>query len=286
VREATLEVGAEPFPGYRLVGLRGCGGFSQVWEATADDGSPVALKFMPSHDGPAAGLELRMIQALSELRHPGLIGVRQVWCQPGHVVVAMELAEGSLLDLLEAYQIEHGTPVEAGLLLDYLSQAADALDFLNARQHLYLGSRTGFQHCDVKPSNLLILGRRLKLADFGLAAATSTRLAPGRSAGSLDYAAPEVYRGQLSDTSDQFSLAVTYCHLRTGRLPFPEPPTRFLRSYVRPAPDLTLLSPPEKAVIRRALAPTPQDRWPNCGAFVYQLADLSGIEGCPLQVRA
>jgi serine/threonine protein kinase len=274
VRDATLEVGAEPFPGYKLVGLRGSGGYSQVWEAVTKEGTSIALKFMPSRDDLAAALELRMIQAISELTHPNLIHIRQVWGQPGFVVIAMELADGSLLDVLEAFQIEQGSPVENKLLLHYLSQAARALDFLNSREHIYTGKRTGFQHCDVKPANLLVIGDRLKVADFGLAVATNVRLSNGRRAGTPDYAAPEVHRGQISDTSDQYSLAVTYFHLRTARLPFPPPPEYFFGSYVRPAPDLKLLSPPEQSVVRRALSPTPQDRWPNCREFVERLADL------------
>ena len=44
-----------------------------------------------------------------------------------------------------------------------------ALDFLNARQHNLEGRRVGFQHSDVKPNNILIVGDVAKLTDHGLA---------------------------------------------------------------------------------------------------------------------
>jgi serine/threonine protein kinase len=269
-----LQIGAEPYPGYRLVRPRGSGGFSQVWEATADDGSLVALKFMPGRNISANGQELRAIRAISQLVHPNLVQIKQVWSQAGYLVVVMELADGSMLELLEAYQTEYGTPVEPELLFPYLAQAAEAIDFLNARRHDYLGRKTGFQHCDIKPSNLLIVGRGLKLADFGLATPLAVAYSTGPRAGTLDYAAPEVYQGELSDRSDQFSLAVSYYQLRTGRFPFPEPPQRFSRVYARPEPDLSPLSPPERPILGRALAPSPQDRWPSCRELIDRLAAL------------
>jgi serine/threonine protein kinase, bacterial len=271
---ATLQIGEEPFPGYRLVRPRGAGGFSQVWEATANDGASIALKFMPGRNINANGQELRAIRALCQLHHPNLIRVQQVWSQAGYLVIAMELADGSLLELLEACQSEYGTAVEPLLLLSYLTQAADALDFLNARRHSYLGLKTGFQHCDVKPSNMLIFGRKLKLADFGLAMPMAVAFSPGPRAGTLDYAATEIFHGQLSDRSDQFALAVTYFQLRTGRFPFPEPPPRFTRTYERPDPDLSPLSPAERPIIERGLASAPSDRWPTCRDLLDRLTAL------------
>jgi serine/threonine-protein kinase len=254
----------------------GRGGFSEVWEAETAAGQRVALKFMATRGGNAAANEVRSIQALRQLRHPNLVRIDQVWCQPGYVVVAMELAEGSLADLLDGYQIEYETPIPPEELCGYLLQAADGLDFLHRRQHLHDGRRVAYQHCDVKPGNLLIFGSKVKLADYGLAAETTQAFTPRRAAGTLAFAAPEVFQGQLSDRSDQFSLAVTYCQLRCGRLPFPEPP-RFIPTYVHPEPDLSMLSPPEQQIIARALAPRPLGRWHSCGTMVRRLARQFGV---------
>jgi serine/threonine protein kinase len=88
------------------------------------------------------------------------------------------------------------------------------------------------------------------------------------------YSAPEVFQGQVTQRSDQFSLAVTYCHLRTGKLPFAHHPDRFERGYVRPPPNLSLLDAEERPIVARALSPEPMARWPSCRAFLEPLARL------------
>jgi serine/threonine protein kinase len=244
-----------------------------VWEAELAGGGRVALKFMAT-DGSLAGLrEVRAIQAVSHLRHPNLIPIERVWTQPGYVVCSMELAEGSLFDLLEAHQEELNRAIEPPLVCSYLTQVAGALDFLNARQHLIDGHRVGMQHGDVKPSNLLLFGETVKLADFGLATLTAGRVQARERVGTPNYAAPEVFLGQVSDESDQYSLAVSYCALRCGRLPFPD-----LNSFdanalrCRRHPDLSAMSALEQPVLARALQPTPQDRWGNCRELMCRLS--------------
>jgi serine/threonine protein kinase len=250
----------------------GRGGFAEVWEAQRPDGTSLALKFLPAQDNSSTSREIRSIQMVRQLQHPSLLTIEQVWCHLGYVVVAMELAEGSLLDLLEASQLEFGTPLEPAQVCLMLAQVAEALDFLNARQHVLSGKRVAIQHCDVKPSNMLLIGEGVKLADFGLASQTTTRLQFHRRAGTLDYVAPEIFKGRLSDQSDQYSLAVSYCLLRGGALPFTDTPDKFDNTYARPAPNLTMLGKPEKPIIERALTPVPPDRWPSCRELIAQLA--------------
>jgi serine/threonine-protein kinase len=108
---ALLQIGLEPFPGYHLRRLRGAGCFGEVWEAEAADGHVVALKFMPTAERRAAVQEIRAIQLIRELSHPNLVHVDQIWSQPGYLVVCMELADASLLDLLEIHQAEFGGPL-------------------------------------------------------------------------------------------------------------------------------------------------------------------------------
>jgi serine/threonine-protein kinase len=266
-----LASGLEPFPGYRLRHRLGSGGFGEVWEAETPQGRAVALKFVPCDHPHAAKLELRSLQAVRLLRHPNLVRIDQVWCHLGYIVVAMELADGSLCDLFEVYHSELGAPIVAEHICLLLSQAAAALDFLNTRQHLINGQRVAIRHCDVKPSNLLLFGDVVKLTDFGLSSMTTAQFQFHRRAGTIDYTAPEVFQGQLSERTDQYSLAITYCRLRGGRLPFPEAPSSFQSDYVRPAPDLSMLSEPERPVIARALHAVPQNRWSSCGELMARL---------------
>jgi len=262
----------EPFPGYRLRQLLGRGGFAEVWEAETAQGGTVALKFLACSDSLAASKEIRSIQGIRKLTHPNLIVIEQVWTHLGYIVIAMELADGSLLDLLEAYMEEFSTPIPPEQVCLYLSQAAEGLDFLNSRIHTLDGRKVSFQHCDVKPSNLLLFGDTNKVADFGLSSPSGSMMKFHRRAGTPDFTSPEVFQGRLSDWTDQYSLAVTYIQLRTGKLPWKTAPSGIQKNYVRPPPDLTVVPQNERGVISRALAPVPQDRWPNCVTFITELS--------------
>jgi serine/threonine protein kinase len=259
------------YPGYKLVRVLGRGGYGEVWEAEKTDGRLVALKFLPYADSTAASREIRSIQQVRQLHHPNLTTIEKVWCCPGYLVVAMELADGSLADLHDAYRTEFGSGVAPDHLCFLLAQAADVLDFMQICQHEVRGRKVGFQHCDVKPSNLLLFGETVKLCDFGLTSVLSAKMVPHRRAGTLDFSAPEVFNGQLSQWTDQYALAVTYCQLRGNRLPFTDTPASYNPKYVRPRPDLSMLSAAEQPIVRRALSPQPSDRWPSCRLLISEL---------------
>jgi serine/threonine protein kinase len=275
-----LEAGVEPFPGYCLRRSLGRGGFGTVWEATTPEGGALALKFLPSDAPRATSQEIRSLQAIRRLRHAHLIRIERVWCYQGHVVVAMELADGSLADLYDAYQSREGTPIAPEHACLLLADAAEALDFLNTRQHWIDDHCVAIQHCDVKPGNLLLVGDSLKVGDFGLSTPLHTHQEMRARVGTLEYLAPEVFRGSVSSQTDQYALAVTYCILRGGRFPFTDTPPTFDRRYIRPAPDLTMLSPGERPLIARALSRAPQDRWPSCRELFGHLIQVvrKGIE--------
>ncbi len=272
VQVAALSPGVEPYPGYQLVCLLGRGGWGEVWKAEQPDGNSVALKFLPCDSQLAAAQEIRALQSIRQLQHPNLIHIESIWAYSGHVVIAMELAEGSLFDLMDIYRVDYGSCIFPQHLCYYLAQAAAALDFLNARQHYLNGRRVAVRHCDVKPSNLLVLNGQIKLADFSLAVQATATMGYHRRVGTLNYTAPELFQGRLSDRSDQYSLAVTYCELRTGELPFPEVPHDAGKDYVRPAADLSRMTPGEATVLARALSPVPQDRWPSCTELMDRLS--------------
>lgn len=265
-----LQPGLEPYPGYHLTLLLGRG-FGEVWEAETATGEKLALKFLPLLNDATAPAELRSLQRARQVYHPGLVPIHQVWCYQHFIVLAMERAEGSLKDLLEAYQEEFGTPIQGDQVCQYLHQVATALDFLNTRQHTIDGAMMTIQHCDIKPSNMLLFGDTIKVCDLGQMTAPGSFM-PTRRPAVLAFVAPELLLGRPSERSDQFSLAVSYCELRGGRLPFPEDPGASRRGYHRPAPDLTMLPPPEGGVIARALANLPQDRWPTCGRLMAELS--------------
>lgn len=269
-----LEIGAEAWPGTRLTQPLGRGAFGQVWEAKARDGSVVALKFLDCRDHAPSVVtgEVRALLAIRSVEHPNLIRVNDVAAFSGYVVLNMERADGNLYALEEAYRETTGRNVYPDHMLELLEQAAAGLDFLAAHARDLFGRSALLQHCDVKPANLLLVGDQLKVADFGLC--RSAFISPTRKGirGTVPYAAPEQYEGRVTERSDQFALAVTWCEMVSGRRVFnpavlEEPPRP-----VMPV-DLRQLREREYSVIARALAPRWTNRYPSCTAFVAALRE-------------
>jgi hypothetical protein len=284
VAAVALVPGFEPVPGYRLDRPLGSGGFGQVWRAVGPGGVPAALKFVPLGRAVSAA-EWRAVRLMKEVRHPHLIAVHAAWEAHGYLVVAMEPADGSLADRLREC-VGRGLPgVPRDELLVLLGDAAAALDYLNEPRHPVEDGRVGgIQHRDVKPQNLLTLGGRVKVADFGLARALTGEVTGHTGGMTLDYAAPEFFDGWTSAHSDQYSLAVTYCHLRGGRLPFGGNPAEVTIGHLKRKPDLSMLPAAERPAVARALAKRPEDRWPSCSAFVAALRGTSEAAEPPAEI--
>jgi serine/threonine-protein kinase len=273
---------ADLHPGYGLRRLRGVGGFGEVWEAEKQTGGDVALKFLPCTGARGgAAQELRSIQIVQRLSHPNLIEIDRVWCAGAYLMVAMDLADGSLTDLLDVYESELGTALPPEHLLPYLAQAAKALDFLNNRQHLIQNQQVTIQHGDVNPSNMLVFGPTIKLSDFSLTTTLTGTQKIHRRAGTMAYAAPEVFQGRLTNRTDQYALAVSYCMMRGGCLPFDDTPKDFQSPYTRPCPDLSMLPIAERPAVARALAPKTEDRWASCGDMIKELCKRTSVNLTP-----
>lgn len=264
--------GLQPIPGYRLTQILGAGAFGEVWEAQNDQGQVVALKFLDcrSRSPSMVANEVRILRALSGLDHPHIIPLLGVHALGRYVILVMERADGSVADLHTAYVQQSNHHVPADHALDLLAQAADALDFLTATRLTGVTVSRGLQHCDVKPSNLLLVGDQLKVGDFGLCAGSGWVTHSKGWKGTIPYAAPEMFNGSGVPGTDQFALAVTYCELVMGDWPF------WQRNDPKAPPagspiDLTKLPEAEFPVIARALHAYPSMRWPSCRAFVAAL---------------
>jgi serine/threonine protein kinase len=153
-----------------------------------------------------------------------------------------------------------------------MADAARGLDFLNDARHEVDGkSRVRIMHRDVKPQNLLLVGGALKIGDFGLSRLLDGSRATVTGGLTAGYAPPELFRRKVAPGSDQYSLAVTYYYLRTGKLPFEGDPLQMMYAHMHAAPDLSALPRRERAVVARALAKDAKERWPSCTAFVSAL---------------
>ena len=258
---------------YRPLQLMAEGPFGAVWSGENDAGEPRALKILPAADDPSTRLEIRAIQLIAKLDHHNLLLPEKVFSVDKFFVVAMPMADGSLQDYFEAYLSERGTGIDPVELCQLLTQAALGLDFLNVQKH-HLGSwPSGIQHCNVKPTNLLLFGDKIKVTDFNIASPTARAVQFGQRINVPAYTAPEVFHGRLSNQTDQYSLAATYVYLRGGRPPFSTVPEPGQLPYLRPAPDLSMLTAKERPIIAKALASAPPERWKTCGELLAKLSE-------------
>jgi hypothetical protein len=267
-----IDVNLEPLPGYRLLEHIGSGGFGEVWRAEAPGGLTKAIKFVfgQLHERRASN-ELRALDRVRGVRHPFLLSLERIETIDGRLVVVTELADGSLKDRFEACRREGLSGIPRDELLGYLRDAADALDFMIDSHAL--------QHLDIKPENLLLLANHVKVADFGLV--KDLRQSEASLVGGMTplYAAPEVFRGGPSPRSDQYSLAIVYLEMLTGKLPFVAGNAAELTlQHLNDLPDLSALASADRYAVSRALAKDPQHRYPTCRAFVDALVKATSGE--------
>ncbi|MGE3781064.1 MAG: tubulin-like doman-containing protein, partial [Pirellulaceae bacterium] len=119
---------------------------------------------------------------------------------------------------------------------------------------------------------LLLVGGHIKVADFGLVKSVHDASVSIVAGLTPMFAAPETFDGRPSDRSDQYSLAIVYQLLLTGRCPFNGQTLAQLASqHLNARPCLDSLPESDRACIERALSKDPFDRFPNCRSLVERL---------------
>jgi eukaryotic-like serine/threonine-protein kinase len=256
--------GSEPIPGYQITERLGAGGYGEVWKSDAPGGLHKAVKFIYGYlTDEKASRELKALNRIKQIRHPFLLSLERIEVIEGQLLIVTELADSSLKDRFQACQEMGLSAIPRDEMLDYMRDAADALDFLTAN---------ALQHLDVKPENLLVVGGRVKVADFGLVKDIHDRTCSMMGGMTPVYAPPEVFDGRPCSFSDQYSLAIVYTEMVTGMLPFPGNTAAQLASqHLHSRPRLDSLSESDRAVIGRALSKTPTDRFPTAREMVEAL---------------
>ena len=195
------------------------------------------------------------------------------------LVIAMGLGDKSLADRLEECKKQgtFGIPVEE--LLEYLEGAAKAIDFLNRPTHDLGYGPVAIQHCDIKPLNLLVVGDACQVCDFGLARVLDTQDSRVTAlGGSPAYSAPEILLGKPPvESTDQYSLAISYVELRTGFLPFDETSSTLagvINAHINGKLELSRLSEQEAEVVRKATSLDPTQRFKSCLAMIKALQKI------------
>jgi hypothetical protein len=261
----------------------GRGGMAVVFRARDDQlGRPVALKIMAPSVALDAEFRQRFVReskAAAVVDDPHIIPVFEAGDSAGVLFIAMRYVAGGDVRSLLARE----GPLSVDRVSAILVSVASALDAAHA---------AGLVHRDVKPGNMLIDVRKgrpdhVYLADFGLTKATSgavTLTGTGRFLGTADYAAPEQIRGRRVDgRADQYALACAAVEMLTGQTPFPRDEVMSILSaqMSEPPPPVSArrhgLPAELDAVLARALAKSPGDRYGCCGDFTAAFQRAAGV---------
>lgn len=257
----------EPIAGYKTTELLGRGGYGEVWKTIAPGGIPKAVKIIYGDADPLqAETELRALARIKDVRHPLLLSIERIEMCEGNLVIVTELADGSLKDRFSKLRQAQAVGVPQIELLRYVSDTAEALDYLYESYSL--------QHLDVKPENILILSGRAKLGDFGLVKNLYERSASLVGGLTPTYAPPELFEGKPNRNSDQYGLALVYTHMLTGVLPFQAGSTaQIAAAHLHGVPDLSALPRAQRPVIARALSKDPALRFSSCTELVAAIKE-------------
>ena len=266
--------------GYMIEEQVGAGGMAVVFRARDGMlGRLAALKVLSpalAADQEFRARFLRESRAVASVEEPHIIPVYGAGEVDGVLYIATKFVPGGdLADVME----RAGGALEPGRAAAFIEQVASALDAAHA---------AGLVHRDVKPGNILVdaapgRGEHAYLSDFGLSKgsmAASGLTATGTFLGTPDYCAPEQIRGLPVDgRGDQYSLACMAFALLSGNLPFrrQESMATLFAHLNDPVPPLSRyrgdLPPGTDAVLGRALAKEPRDRYGRCGEFAAALRD-------------
>ncbi len=257
---------------YRLVELVGQGGMATIYRATDTQlGRDVAVKLLRSEylRDPDFSSRFRFeARSVASLSHPNIVGVHDYGEDPSGPFIVMELVDGE--DLATILRANGALPPRQAARI--ASAVARALAAAHAK---------GIVHRDVKPGNVII-GRdgQVKVTDFGIARAVaeSALTLPGTALGSVHYFSPEQARGETTtESGDIFSLGIVLFEMLTGQRPW-EGDSAAAVAIARlsgPTPDPRTIRPsvPEElaAIVHRALALEPANRWSSAASFADAL---------------
>jgi serine/threonine-protein kinase len=261
---AELQTGSV-FAGCRIEAVLGRGGMGVIYRATELRlGRPVALKLIATEQASDPDVRERFereARMTASIEHPNVVPVYGAGEEDGHLYLVMRFVPGTDLHHVLGQEARLA-PARAASIV---AQVADALDAAHG---------AGLVHRDVKPANILLNADHAYLSDFGITRvqASDTRITDsGNWIGTVDFMAPEHLRGEPTDArADVYALGCVLFTALTGKPPFrrdtvPVTITAHLHD-PPPRPSETAGVPATfDAVIARALAKAPEDRYPSAG---------------------
>jgi hypothetical protein len=270
---------------YRIVHQLGEGGMGVVLLARDEAlGRNVALKLLAPRFADDVQFRARFVREsrlAAAIDHPNIIPIFEAGEANGQLFIAMRYVAGT--DLRELLVADGALlPSRAIAIGEQVARALDA------------AHNAGVVHRDVKPGNVMIdasEGREhCYLTDFGLTknmSSSSGYTETGQFVGTLNYMAPEQIEGRKVDArADQYALACVLFECLAGVPPFRrDSDVAMMFAHLHePPPSICAmrhgLPPGVDAVLARALAKAPADRYASCCAMIGELR--SALGGAPM----
>lgn len=269
---------------YTIKQILGNGSMGAVYLAEQERiGKKVAIKVLhPEHVGNTEIAErfFQEARAVNEIDHPNIVDILDykvtTWRSQPLAYFVMEYVDGQSLRAL----LRKREPLSIPRALHICRQVADGL----AASH-----DKGIIHRDLKPANLMLTRRGreadvVKVLDFGIARlvekpAGAVQTCMGRILGTPRYMAPEQFDGEADHRADIYSLGIVLYQLLTGKLPFAGKGHAELFSQhktgmpTRPSALVPGMPPHLDVLVLKALAKSPDDRYPSMELFALALSN-------------
>jgi serine/threonine protein kinase len=267
------------------------GGMAEVYlgtHLTLD--RPVAVKVMHNYVEADPDLQSRFereAKVVAGLRHPNIVQIFDYDTEEGHPYIVMEYLMGPSLAVYLRELHKRGQRLEPIQIARLLITIATALDY--AHEH-------GVVHRDIKPGNIILHNKSRNvpieqhltartepvITDFGLVriAQAATQTASGAVSGTPAYMSPEQAQGLKVDyRSDIYSLGVVLYEMLAGRMPFEGDTswTLIFKHINEPPPAIEGIQPAIQAVITRALAKKPEDRYQSARELAADYMEAIGL---------
>lgn len=272
---------------YRVERLLGKGGMGTVFQARQLSlDRDVAIKVLLSPmamEGQMLERFQREARASSNIGHPGIVQVIDLgYLEEGLPFIAMEMLSGEDLRAKLSREGALGPDQAVPLML----QTCDALQAAHDK---------GIVHRDLKPDNLFLVYRQgrvpmLKILDFGLSKikGTDQKLTDtGALLGTPNYMSPEQVKGDLAvdHRTDIYACGAILYEMLTGKPAYDGPTVQSILVSIMtedPASPRSLrpeMAPELEAIVLRAMARNPDDRYQTIGEMGYELARAGSAIG-------